>query len=105
MILPAEPGSLTSAILARCGPEEVVGLRRWLNWTISLPLSGVAQESRVRFYFADANVLPFPSTSFDVSVSGLALNFIAFDRALADQHRVVRSRRNDRSTYPVGLCR
>jgi hypothetical protein len=26
-----------------------------------------------------------------VSVSGLALNFIAFDRALAEQHRVVRS--------------
>jgi hypothetical protein len=29
-------------------------------------------------------------TRSDVSVSGLLLNFIAFDRALTEQHRVVR---------------
>jgi SAM-dependent methyltransferase len=48
------------------------------------------QEDRAQFIIGDANALPFPSTSFDVSVSGLALNFVAFDRALAEQHRVVR---------------
>ena len=82
-------GALTSAILARCGPEAIVGLDGSTDYLASAQRS--CQEPRVRFVFADANVLPFPSTSFDVSVSGLALNFIAFDRALAEQHRVVRS--------------
>jgi SAM-dependent methyltransferase len=82
-------GALTSAILARCGPEEVVGLDASTDYLASAQRS--CQEHRVGFVFADASVLPFPPTSFDVSVSGLALNFIAFDRALAEQHRVVRS--------------
>jgi SAM-dependent methyltransferase len=81
--------ALTSAILARCEPEEVVGLDASADYLASARES--CQEPRVRFVVGDANVLSFPSTSFDVSVSGLALNFIAFDRALAEQHRVVRS--------------
>ena len=82
-------GALTAAILARCDPEEVVGLDGSADYLAS------AQEScrgpRVRFVAGDATVLPFPSGSFDVSVSGLALNFIKYDRALAEQHRVVRA--------------
>jgi ubiquinone/menaquinone biosynthesis C-methylase UbiE len=82
-------GALTSAILARCGPEEVVGLDASAHYLAAA--QGSCQGPRARFVVGDANVLSFPSTSFDVSVSGLALNFIAFDRALAEQHRVVRS--------------
>jgi SAM-dependent methyltransferase len=47
-------------------------------------------DPRARFVAGDAALLSFPSTSFDVSVSGLALNFIAFECALAEQRRVVR---------------
>jgi SAM-dependent methyltransferase len=81
-------GVLTSAILARCDPEEVVGLDASVDYLAFAQES--CRERRVRFVLGDANVLSFPSKSFDVSVSGLALNFIAFDRALAEQHRLVR---------------
>lgn len=50
-------GALTSAILARCGPEEVVGLDGSTDYLASAQRS--CQEPRVRFVFADANVLPF----------------------------------------------
>jgi SAM-dependent methyltransferase len=81
-------GALTSAILARSGPEEIVGLDASADYLAAA--QGSCREPRVQFVVGDANALSFPSTSFDVSVSGLALNFIAFDRALAEQHRVVR---------------
>ena len=81
-------GALTAAILAHCNPEEVVGLDSSADYLAS------AQESchgpRAQFVAGNANSSLFPSTSFDVSVSGLALNFLAVDRALAEQHRVVR---------------
>jgi SAM-dependent methyltransferase len=82
-------GALSSAILTHCGPEEVVGLDASADYLAAA--QGSYRGPRVRFVVGDANVLSFPSTSFDVSVSGLALNFIAFDRALAEQRRVVRS--------------
>jgi SAM-dependent methyltransferase len=81
-------GSLTTAILERFAPEEVVGLDASANYLAFAQAS--CRHRLVRFVVGDASVLSFPSTSFDVSVSGLALNFIAFDRALAEQHRVVR---------------
>jgi SAM-dependent methyltransferase len=81
-------GALTSAILAHCNPYEVVGLDASADYLASAQKS--CGEPRARFVVGDANVLSFPSKSFDVSVSGLALNFIAFDRALAEQNRVVR---------------
>ena len=80
-------GALTSAILARCEPKEVVGLDASSDYLASA--QGSCRDPRVRFVVGDANVLSFPSTSFDVAVSGPAMNFIAFDRALAEQHRVV----------------
>jgi SAM-dependent methyltransferase len=81
-------GALTSAILAHCDPEEVVGVDTSADYLASAQAN--CRDPRVRFLVGDANVLSFPSTSFDVSVSALALNFIAFDRSLAEQHRVVR---------------
>ena len=74
-------GALTSAILGFCDPEEVVGLDASADYLAAAQRS--CQEPRVRFVVGDANVLSFPSTSFDVSVSGLALNFIFWDAALS----------------------
>jgi SAM-dependent methyltransferase len=82
-------GALTSAILAHCDPEEVVGLDASADYLASARET-CRDDPRVRYVVGDANVLSFPSTSFDVSVSGLALNFIAVDRTLGEQHRVVR---------------
>jgi SAM-dependent methyltransferase len=81
-------GALTSAILAGCGPEQVVGLDASADYLASAQSS--CANPRARFIPGDATALAFPSASFDVAVSGLALNFIAFDPALAEQHRVVR---------------
>jgi SAM-dependent methyltransferase len=81
-------GALTSAILANCKPREVVGLDTSADYLACAQAN--CQDHRARFIAADASVLSFPSGSFDVSVSGLALNFIAFDRSLAEQYRVVR---------------
>ena len=81
-------GALTSAILATCNPVEVVGLDASETYLISARTH--CQDPRARFITGDASALALPSASFDVSVSGLALNFMAFDRALAEQFRVVR---------------
>lgn len=81
-------GALTSVILQHCAPNEVVGIDASAEYLASAGAS--CQDPRVQFLIGDANVLSFPSTSFDVSVSALALNFIAHDRALGEQRRVVR---------------
>ncbi len=81
-------GALTSAIHAHCDPADVIGLDSSAAYLISAEES--CANPRVHFVAGDATVLPFSSTSFDIAVSGLALNFIAFNRALAEQHRVVR---------------
>jgi SAM-dependent methyltransferase len=81
-------GALTSAILACCDPDEVVGVDASPHY-LEYAQEG-CRDPRVQFVVGDANFLSFPVSSFDVSVSGLALNFIAFDRSLAEQHRVVR---------------
>jgi SAM-dependent methyltransferase len=82
-------GALASAILACCGPEEVIGLDASADYLVSAQKS--CADPRARFMAGDANALSFPPASFHVSVSGLALNFMAFDRALAEQQRVVRA--------------
>jgi SAM-dependent methyltransferase len=81
-------GALTSAILASYSPAEVVGLDASANYLASAQAN--CQDPRATFIACDACALSIPSASFDVSVSGLALNFIAFDRSLAEQYRVVR---------------
>lgn len=81
-------GALTSAILEHCDPSEVVGIDSSADYLASA--QAICQDPRVQFHIGDANVLSFPSTSFDVSVSALALNFITYDRALAEQRRAVR---------------
>jgi ubiquinone/menaquinone biosynthesis C-methylase UbiE len=81
-------GALTAAILAQCDPKEVVGVDSSAEYLASAQAN--CQGPRSRFLSGDAHVLPFSANSFDVAVSGLALNFISSERALAEQHRVVR---------------
>lgn len=81
-------GALTAAIVANCEPQDVVGVdssTRYLDSAVA-----GSQDRRARFVSGDAHQLEFPAASFDAAVSGLALNFISADRALAEQHRVVR---------------
>ncbi|MGA7917644.1 MAG: methyltransferase domain-containing protein [Candidatus Acidiferrales bacterium] len=82
-------GALTGAILAGCEPKVVVGLDGSLDYLAAAQAN--CREARVRFVGGDANELSFRATYFDVAVSGLALNFIRFERALAEQQRTVRA--------------
>lgn len=65
-------GALTSAILDRCEPSEVVGVDPsvgFVSWA-----SAHITDPRARFVLADAGHLP--SVTADVVVSGLVLNFV-----------------------------
>jgi SAM-dependent methyltransferase len=81
-------GALTASILSCAEPNEVIGVDASNDYLASARRN--CRDPRVRFVAGDANALSFEGKTFDVSVSGLALNFIAFDRALAEQRRVVR---------------
>jgi SAM-dependent methyltransferase len=81
--------AVTAAIVRFCDPEEVVGLDSSADYLDAA--RGNCPDPRARFLPGDATALPFPSATFDVSISGLALNFIPYDRSLAEQRRVVRS--------------
>jgi ubiquinone/menaquinone biosynthesis C-methylase UbiE len=83
-------GAVTSAILAHHDPVEVVGLDTSADYLASA--QATCQNPRATFIVGNSSALALPSASFDVSVSGLALNFIALDRSLAEQRRVVRHR-------------
>ena len=67
-------GALTSAILTAADPAEIAGAD---------PSEGFLKtarervtDPRVSFTLADARDLPFPDDRFDVTVSGLVLNFV-----------------------------
>lgn len=65
-------GALTTAILARCDPLEVVGIDQsdsYIAWTRKH-----VDDDRARFVVAEATQLP--PGEVDVVVSGLVLNFI-----------------------------
>ena len=64
-------GALTSAVLARCDPTEVVGVDQseaQVGWA-----AAHIDDARARFVVADVTRLP--EVTVDVAVSGLALNF------------------------------
>jgi SAM-dependent methyltransferase len=67
-------GSLTAAIVEKCRPAEVVGIE---------PSEGFVTRARERlrgsatFHVANALHIPLPSSSLDVVVSGLVLNFVS----------------------------
>jgi SAM-dependent methyltransferase len=80
-------GALTGAILDAAQPAEVVGI------DLSPAYVAYARErfgSSARFEIGDAQALPAASESFDIAVSGLALNFVPEPaRAVSEMARVV----------------
>jgi SAM-dependent methyltransferase len=83
-------GALSEAILTACDPVDVVGIDPSPGF-IAYATNRI-DDSRARFEDGDAMALPFDDASFDVSVSGLVLNFVP-DAAVAARgmHRAVRS--------------
>jgi SAM-dependent methyltransferase len=82
-------GALTSAVLAAGDPAEVVGADPSEGFLATARAS--ATDPRASFTLADARELPFPDDHFDVTVSGLVLNFVPDPaRAAAEIARVTR---------------
>lgn len=83
-------GSLSAAVAAAAPSSRIVGIDR------SAPYVAVArahhQGERVRFEVGDAQYLPFQDASFDLTMSGLILNFIPHPQnALKEMIRVTRA--------------
>jgi SAM-dependent methyltransferase len=82
-------GALTSAVLAAADPVGVTGVDPSEGF-LATARAGVT-DPRVSFEVADARALPFPDDSFDVTVSGLVLNFVPDPaKAAAEIARVTR---------------
>ncbi|HYL78994.1 MAG TPA: methyltransferase domain-containing protein [Bryobacteraceae bacterium] len=81
-------GALTSAILNSAHPAAIDAIDRspaYLNYAREH-----VPDPRAHFQLGTADELPYPASSFDLAVSGLILNFIDADRALAEQCRVAK---------------
>jgi len=82
-------GILSAAIAQRARPARVVGVDR-APAQIEFARRHHAARA-IEFEAADAAALPFPDQSFDASVSGLGLNFVAQPlEALREMRRVTR---------------
>lgn len=82
-------GVVTESILALAHPAAIVSIDASAAYLAKAATA--CRGLRVRFIRADATALPCSDRCADAAVSGLALNFMAFDRALAEQRRVVRA--------------
>ncbi len=75
-------GGLSSTILELAAPQEVLGID--LSEGYIRYAGQQVQDSRVKFQVGDAQALPVDALSYDVVVSGLALNFFPqTDRAIS----------------------
>jgi SAM-dependent methyltransferase len=82
-------GALSQVILDTASPAHVVGVDHSQD-LLSFVRSQI-RENRVRFELGDACALPFKAHEFDVTVSGLVLNFVGEpSTAVAEMARVVR---------------
>ncbi|WP_353643094.1 methyltransferase domain-containing protein [Mesorhizobium sp. WSM2239] len=82
-------GVLSSAILARSEPAEIVGIDS--SETFLNSARTMLSDERVRLMQGDAQALPQPDNSFDAAVCGLVLNFVPNkEAALREMVRVVR---------------
>ena len=83
-------GALSAAVLEMCQPSAIHGIDASEGF-----VSRARQEigdARVRFETGDAAALPWPSAARDVTVSGLVLNFVRDDEAMArEMARVTRA--------------
>jgi SAM-dependent methyltransferase len=83
-------GGLASTILVECEPKSVNGIDS-LEAFVSLAQQGV-RDRRARFEKGDVARLPWDSAQFDVTVTGLVLNFVGDPQAmLREMTRVIRS--------------
>ena len=78
-------GALTAAVVAEAGPAAVVGVDPSAGFVASARIS----FPQAAFVVGDAQALPLPAGHADVTVSGLALNFVPDPgRAVAEFARV-----------------
>jgi len=81
-------GVLSSAILARCGPDRVAGVDP--SDAFIEAARAQIQDSRFTCRKGGAEALPYERAEFTASVSGLVLNFVPDKRtAVAEMARVV----------------
>lgn len=82
-------GALTQTIIDRMSPRSLKSVDRSPEY-VEYAKAHVTGSPR-RFEVADAQSLPFESSSFDAAVTGLVLNFVPEpSRAVAEMARVVR---------------
>ncbi len=82
-------GALTENILEHGAPSLVVGLD--LSTGFIQHAKAHVRDSRAHFAVADAQSIPIQSASFDVSISGLVLNFMREPpRAVGEMTRAIR---------------
>jgi trans-aconitate methyltransferase len=80
-------GALTATILAMCRPQSVHGVDSSEGF-VSRARERI-RDSRVRFDTGDATRLPWDCAAWDVSVSGLVLNFVRDHEAMVREMRRV----------------
>ena len=82
-------GELTSAILAECEPASVCGIDSSEGFVSQAQRR--IEDQRARFEVGDATRLPWRSAAWDVTVSGLVLNFVRDHAAMVrEMARVTR---------------
>jgi len=81
-------GALTEAILHTARPTGVAAIDRSPGY-LDFARQQVS-DPRAQFETGSAEALPYTDSSFDIAVSGLALNFLDASLALAEQRRVVK---------------
>jgi SAM-dependent methyltransferase len=82
-------GALTQTILDTTNPKQVKGIDRSKDF-VEFARNRV-KDPRAEFDVGNAQALPVESTTFDVAVSGLVLNFVPQpDQMIAEMARVVR---------------
>lgn len=81
-------GALTQAILDHKQPSTIDALDPSPAYLRAAQAN--LKDPRVRFRQGAAESLPYPDATFDITVSGLVLNFIDAPRALAEQRRVTK---------------
>jgi len=83
-------GALVDTILARANPNTIAAIDRSDGFIAEARHR--IDDPRVRFETGDAATLPWSSHSFDVTVSGLVLNFVSDYRAMVrEMVRVTKS--------------
>jgi SAM-dependent methyltransferase len=74
-------GALVEGILTRCAPRAVIGLDRSAGFVVAAQHQ--ISDARVHFQVGNAAALPWPAAAWDVTVSGLVLNFVVDPTAMA----------------------